>query len=411
MLDKNGTRQLAYVAVVDSISPIDGADRVELAHVGGWQVMVRKGLYHPGDVAVYFEIDSKVAQTEAFEFLAPKHYAIKTQKYFKGKVLSQGLLMNSEELGWPAADNERGIMRDAKGVEHHFNDESRFVTKELGVTYYDPDDVKRKSMPSKDPYKVMAQRNRELFKHFPFRQLMRYPWGRKFLYIFFGNKKAPATAFPKKFAWIKPTDEERIENLPTMLNDKRVLVATEKLDGTSSTYILERKGRRKFEFYVCSRNVRQLTPDQKTFHPYNIYWNMAIKYHIEDHLKQYLNDNPDLEYVGLQGESVGSVQGNPLKLKEDDFYGFNFIRSDVGRISSLDGKRILESWGMKWVPIVSTNWVNPDTMKEMKTLATGKSLVNPSVLREGLVYRDPKDNSFSFKNVSNEYLCTKDKNK
>jgi hypothetical protein len=131
---------------------------------------------------------------------------------------------------------------------------------------------------------------------------------------------------------------------------------------------------------------------------------MALKYNIENHLKDYLNDNPELTYVCVQGESVGNVQGNPLKLKENEFYGFNFIRSDVGRISSLEGKKILESWGMKWVPIISTTWINPDTMEEMKALATGKSLVNPNVLREGLVYRDPNDGTFSFKNVSNEFL-------
>lgn len=203
------------------------------------------------------------------------------------------------------------------------------------------------------------------------------------------------------------TDEERIENIPYILEDKRVLTATEKLDGTSSTYILERKFFGKFEFYVVSRHVRQMTPDQKCYHDDNIYWNMAIKYNIEDKLKQYLKENPQLKYVCIQGESVGSVQGNPLKLKEDDFYCFNFIRSDIGRLSTLKGKDIIESWGMKWVPIISTDWINPDTMEEMKERATGKSLVNPEVLREGIVYRDENDNAFSFKSVSNEYLLQK----
>jgi hypothetical protein len=237
---------------------------------------------------------------------------------------------------------------------------------------------------------------------------MKYELGRKIMFYFFGKKKADnAKAFPTHFQFVGKTDEERVENIPFVLTDKRRLIASEKLDGTSSTYILERKGKKKFEFYVLSRNVRQLSPEQECYHEKNIYWDMAIKYDIEKHLKDYLNDNPSLNYVCIQGESVGSVQGNPLKLKEDDFYGFNFIRSDVGRISSLDGKTILESWGMKWVPIISTDWVNPDTMDEMKALATGKSLVNPDVLREGIVYRDVNDNRFSFKNVSNEFLAKK----
>ena len=193
------------------------------------------------------------------------------------------------------------------------------------------------------------------------------------------------------------------ENMPWVLGYERPLIVTEKLDGTSSTYILERKGKKKFEFYVLSRNVRQKTPDQKCYHDKNIYWDMAIKNNIEQHLKEYLVANPDLKYVCIQGESVGSVQGNPLKLNEDELYVFNFIRSDVGRLSSIDGKEIIESWGMKFVPILETEYYVPTDMEAFKEYATAKSVVNPNVLREGIVLRDPT-NDFSFKNVSREYL-------
>ena len=193
------------------------------------------------------------------------------------------------------------------------------------------------------------------------------------------------------------------ENMPWVLGYERPLIVTEKLDGTSSTYILERKGKKKFEFYVLSRNVRQKTPDQKCYHDKNIYWDMAIKNNIEQHLKEYLVANPDLKYVCIQGEYVGSVQGNPLKLNEDELYVFNFIRSDVGRLSSIDGKEIIESWGMKFVPILETEYYVPTDMEAFKEYATAKSVVNPNVLREGIVLRDPT-NDFSFKNVSREYL-------
>lgn len=172
---------------------------------------------------------------------------------------------------------------------------------------------------------------------------------------------------------------------------------------TSSTYVLERKGKRKFEFYVCSRNVRLLKPDQPTYHDHNIYWDMAFKYDIENKLKEYLIKNPELTYVCIQGESVGSVQGNPLKLKEDDLYVFNFIRSDFGRLPSVKGKEIVEEMGMKFVPILDTAYFMPGTMEEVKEYATAKSAVNPQVMREGVVLRDPSTD-LSFKNVSREYL-------
>ena len=77
---KTGERELCYVTIVDAVTPIEGYDRVELAHVGGWTVVVGKGEFHAGDPAIYFEIDSKLPEVEPFinmEFLAKKHYKIK----------------------------------------------------------------------------------------------------------------------------------------------------------------------------------------------------------------------------------------------------------------------------------------------------------------------------------------------
>lgn len=58
---------------------------------------------------------------------------------------------------------------------------------------------------------------------------------------------------------------------------------------------------------------------------------------------------------------------------------------------------------MKFVPILETDYYVPSDMETFKEYATAKSVVNPDVLREGIVLRDPT-NDFSFKNVSREYL-------
>lgn len=406
-------RELAYLARVDAIEPIIGSDNCECAVVGGWKVMVRKNTFAAGDLGIYFEIDSKVDTTKPeFAFLASKGGKIKTQRYTfggKGLMISQGLLMHPSDFGWTTAERENDtcstMVVEKDGTVHYIDDDSRFLTSTLGVIYSTAEDNARKDKPD-DKYKKMVQRHPKLFKKLFMRWVMKHNWGRKVMFFFFGKKKDKPTDFPKEFPFVKVTDEERIENLPFLLNDKRKLTATEKLDGTSTTFILSKK-KNKYEFYVISRHVRQLNPDQECYHTSNIYWEMAQKYNVETHLKQYLVDNPELTYVCLQGESVGNVQGNPLKLSGNDFYGFNFIRSDVGRIPTLEGKALLESWDMKWVPIITTDWINPNTMEEMKSLATGKSLVNPNVLREGIVYRDENDNAFSFKNVSNDFLMSK----
>lgn len=383
----NGRRALAYVVTIDEIKPIEGYDRVEYARTNGWWVIIGKNdNLQVGDKCVYFEVDSKVnAEDERFAFLEKRNYKIKTQKMCK--VISQGLLM---PLSVFPEISDADVNTD--------------VTETLKVTYAVEEDNARKGKVDPDTkYKSMAARHQKIFKQKWARWLMRRSWGKKLMFMFFGKKKDRPRTFPTHFPFVHKTDEERCENIPWVLGYERPLIVTEKLDGTSSTYILERKKQHKYEFYVLSRNVRQADEKQECYHDHNIYWDMAFKYDIERHLKEYLENNPDCPYVCIQGESVGSVQGNPLKLPEDDLYCFNFIDGRTGRTDSLTGKNIVEQWEMKWVPILDEHYMVPNDMEEFKQFATAKSVVNPNVLREGIVLRDPT-NDFSFKNVSREYL-------
>lgn len=384
----NDKRALAYTVIVDEIREIPGYDRVEHARVGGWWIIVAKAdNIKVGDVCVYFEVDSKVPATdERFAFLEKRNYKVKTLKMCK--VFSQGLLM-------PIA-----LFPEIKTTEVHID-----VTDQLGIKYaVDEDNERKANKVNKDKkYQSMAARHAKLFKKPFFRWLMRREWGRKLLFVFFGKKKDNPRGWPTHFPHIHKTDEERCENLPWVLGYERPLIVTEKLDGTSTTFILERKRRNKYEFYVLSRNVRQADEKQECYHDHNIYWDMAFKYDVENKLREFLERNPGIMYVCIQGESVGSVQGNPLKLKEDDFYAFNFITSATGRVGSVIGKEYVEEMGMKWVPILDTGFMMPTDMEEFKQMATAPSAINPNVMREGIVLRDPT-NDFSFKNVSREYL-------
>lgn len=379
----NNKRALAYIQHVTNIRPIDGADNIEQCNVLGWNLICKKGEFHEGDPCVYIEIDSKVPEREEFEFLRAKGFKVKTMKLGKFNCISQGLAM------------PQSAFKELAGLS-----EGTDVTDILGIKYSVQEDNARKS--NGDPnakYKSMAARHQKIFKKKWARWMMRRSWGRKVMFFFFGKKKDNPRGFP---SFVSKTDEERVENQPWRISDGKTYIATEKLDGTSCTYALERKGRNKFEFYVCSRNVRQQDEKQECYHDHNIYWDLAFKYNIEQHLKDILNQFPKLKWVCIQGEGVGSVQGNPLKLKEDDLYVFNFKDSESGRYNSIAGRAIIEKMGMKWVPILGKVQM-PDTMEELKALATGKSKVNPDVMREGIVYRS-LDGSDSFKNVSREYL-------
>ena len=332
MLNKDGVRELVYVVKIDDIKPIPGRDRVESAVVGGWTVMTRLGQFKPGDLGIYFEIDSKCPAKEPFEFLAAKHYKIKTQKYAikdengnkLGQYWSQGLLMSFEDFdknGFQSYMEDNGLTGYMNGKYYHEGD---FLTQELGVTYADPDDNARKAK-SADKYKKMAQRHGKLFSKPIFKWLMRRTWGKKLLFIFFGKAK-DKRVWP---AWVVKTDEERVQNMPWILADKTPWYATEKIDGTSTTFTMKGFGRKR-EFYVCSRNVCFDTPEKMAkgaFYDTNVYQEMAIKYDIENVLADILNAHKDeLDFVTLQGETYGDgIQKRDYSLKGHDFMAFNLI--------------------------------------------------------------------------------------
>ena len=90
-------RKLATVRLIDNIVPIKDADNIECAVVGGWNVVIKKGEYSIGDLAIYFEIDSWMPQHLApflFEgkvFEGVEGARLRTKK-LRG-VISQGLLL------------------------------------------------------------------------------------------------------------------------------------------------------------------------------------------------------------------------------------------------------------------------------------------------------------------------------
>lgn len=391
---KNKERELAHIEVIHDIQPIPGADNIDKAKVLGWDLIVKKGEFQEGDMCVFFEIDSKMPEAEWSKFLEPKGYKVKIYKLSKFGVWSEGLALPVQSIPELAT----GDFYEGQGV-----------TDLLKVTYSVAEDNVRKKGDPDAKYKAMAARRPSLFKKKPIRWLMKRSWGKKLVFFLFGRKKDNPRKFPD---WITKSDETRVESIPFILGNGIEYQLSEKLDGTSSTYGLKRikKGKNRYEFYVCSRNVRLNDPEQATYHEYmsnrqdkyNIYWANAFKYDIKEHMIEYMNANKNLDWMYIQGESIGSVQGNPYKLNEDDLYVFNFVTSEEGRFPSVKGKYIIDSWGMKWVPLLGVETL-PADMESLKLLADGKSVINPKVDREGIVYRG-LDGKESFKNVSRKYL-------
>jgi len=94
-------RALATVQRVGKITPIPESDFLELAHIMGWQCVVKKGEFREGDPGVYFEVDSFLPVEPRYEFLRGSSFRdnadngtgfrIRTVK-LRGQ-LSQGLIL------------------------------------------------------------------------------------------------------------------------------------------------------------------------------------------------------------------------------------------------------------------------------------------------------------------------------
>lgn len=337
---------------------------IGLATVDGWGVIVQKSQFQPGDKCVYVEIDSVMPQKPEFEFLRKRDFRIRTMKM--AGVISQGICFPLDIL--PPKKN---------GTEYEIGED---VTEIIGVTQYEP-------TMDKEPDSVQKEQDRK----YP-RWLMRFKW---FRHLVLGPKKKKG-GFP---SFVSKTDEVRIQNIPHILQDKREWIATEKVDGQSGTFALVRHksrwpfGKDKFEYIVCSRNLRLGKQDNSS------YWRVSEWYKIENVLQNMIGDR---DWIAIQGECIApNVQGNKYKVAEPDLYVFNLIYP-TGRLGSKVAKSIIENHGMKFVPIVAEDYVLPDTVQEVLDYAHGQSALGDT-LREGIVFRS-KDGVHSFKAVSPEFL-------
>ena len=400
MLNANSERELAYVVIIDGIEPIEGYDRVEHAIVGGWRVIVQKGQFKVGYPAIYFEIDSRVpADRECFAFLEKRHYKIKTLKMCK--TLSQGLLMHAEDFGWHIARTfDAACIVDDEQISHFANDESRFLTQKLGVTYADDEDNSRKA-PSIDKYKKMEMRHRKLFKNPVIHWFMRYKFGRKVMFFFFGKKKDKKNGWPSHIA--ARTDVERIQNCIWLLNDKQPYVASEKVDGSSFSAMAERGRFGKIKYYVCSRNAVFDNPNAECFYDTNIYYEAWNKYNLKEIITKILNDY-NLPNVAIQAEVYGNdIQKRDYSTKEHQMAVFHIVSNCV-KFPMDKVVEVCEKYGLPHVPIVNDNYIFPDTIEELQEYVESEPSQIDGLAREGIVFYDKATGAQYVKFVSPNFL-------
>lgn len=365
-------RSLAHIEKIEWIKPIEGADKIELCGVLGWQcVIAKKEGFKVGQKVVYIEIDSVVPEKPEFEFLRDRKFRVRTIK-LKGQ-LSQGLV-----IPLPKDWDNKPVGTD--------------VTTDLGITKY--------LSPSEREEEEREEKRRINEKNKLKKFMMRYSWFRRF-----SLSRTQKEGFPY---WVSKTDEERIQNIPNVLENfaNETVYVTEKIDGQSATFTGKMIPRmsgwlgnilpKKFKFVVCSR--RLTTNDKK-----DLYWRIARKYNLE----QILKENPNLTIQGEQNDT--KVQGNKYGFKEPVLRVFNIIDHEKNyHFDFAETFAFCEKYYLDVVPLVRLNAKLSQlgtTVEQIVECSKGQSML-ANIPREGIVVRCVRNGKkiLSFKCINPDFL-------
>lgn len=357
-------RKLATTRIIDEINPIEGADAIECATIGGWKIVTQKGIYSPGDMCVYLEIDSWVP-TEIAPFLTKPGHPVRVYNGVPGERLktirlrgqvSQGLLLPMSVL--PSGQT--------------YGDEDD-VTEILGIQKWEP--------------ALSASLGGNARGNFP--------------------------------GFIYKTDQERIQNMKRDFflwkQEQRAFEVTEKVDGSSMTVYLNDG-----VFGVCSRNLDLIeTPD-------NTFWKVARQYNLEEIMRNFKFSVHEIEgrtipkNFAIQGELLGpGVQKNKYNLKDHVLLVFDVFDIDKQEyFVHYDRWNAVRDNGLFHVPLIPNG---PETLTQFEDISDilsyaerEVSLVssvvphlvvnNNPVLPEGVVFKDMDNGNISCKAISNKWL-------
>lgn len=366
-------RKLARKVFIDDVRQIADADNLELASVGGWNVIVKKGDFKKGDIAVFFEIDSALpANDSRFDFLKERCLKVFRNKWNTTEIsfikistmklrgeYSQGLLMKTDDFPEVEQFNIGDDLKEVLNVQHY--DEIR--------------EAFESSVSAGLQAKKSKVANTNTKGNFPF--------------------------------FVPKTDEERIQNLPEYFQKYKNarFEVTEKYDGSSMTAYYAPDTSKDEPYGICSRNLDlKLDADNK-------FINVANSIDLERKIKEaYALTGCEL---AIQGEMVGpGVNNNRDAYTTLDFFVFRIWNITKRKfMEATERVRLCKQIGLKHVKVMHPNldvFHKYPTMQELIQAAQGKT--DRGNEREGLVMKsiDTKT-QVSFKVINNEYLLKNEK--
>lgn len=360
MTDNNSNRKLVSVREVKEILPIEGADKIELVKIDGWQVVSGKGNFKVGDYALFHEIDSFLDTTkEQYKFLEKdtidwngiRGARIKTKK-LRG-VISQGLALPVKEF-----PEVMTVLSDIANDDLDVDVSGLDFTELLGVVKWERIDSN-----SGGPNNIRKD-------NFPY--------------------------------FIQKTDQERIQNLFDYVDREIQYEVSQKMDGSSMTIFIRKNNDDQPKFGVCSRNFELEENESSNF------WKAVKLHNIQEKLKNCYNE------IALQGELVGpGVNGNRHKFKELDYYVFNvFDITTQEYLNPLAALNFCEMMGIKYVPVLEYRKFDFNNIDEAvnysETIQNGEGVVFKQCRPHCIISVGKKQPPASFKIISPKYLIKYD---
>jgi RNA ligase (TIGR02306 family) len=281
-----------FVARINEIKLIEGADNIEQAIVGGWSCIVKKGVYTVDDLVICATTDAVIPQ-DLSDDLNVTNY------------LRKGGRVRTVKL--------RGVYSECLIIPFTY---ANISTKNILVEGNDVMDILN------------------IFKYEPPVKMVQLASGRKIKY-----KDNPNFHIYYKFPNLK--------NVPGMFTENDMVEITRKIHGTNARYGIVRKTKlslldkiKKFfgnkwieyEFIVGSHNVEKGSESQG-FYDTNVWYDIEKKYDIKNKLWEFIKGGFTKSDIGegviLYGEIYGAgiQKGYDYGLKEIKFAGFD-VKAD-----------------------------------------------------------------------------------
>jgi len=353
---------ICYVAEINDIKPIEGADNIVLAVVGGWNCIVKKDSHTIGEFVVCATTDA-VIPFELSEKLGVTSYLrnggrVRTVK-LRG-VYSECLIMNFDNL--PQMKKQF-----AKGIGYYW-DAGTDLMELLGIYKYEP------------PVKIVQLAG-----------------GRKIRY-----QDNPNFHVYYKFPNLK--------NVPGMFTEEDTVEITRKIHGTNARYGIVKKTKltiwdrlklslarkvkpewkwAEYEFVVGSHNVEKGS-DSNGFYDTNVWYEIDKKYGIKQKLWDYVKSDtmePEIgDGITLYGEIYGAgiQRGYDYGLKEIEFVGFD-VKENGEYLDPINSKLLIKD--ILELPYVKILHFGRWSQETQDKFVFGNNIEGTKVPEEGIVIK------------------------